>query len=62
MISVYHSPEYKRSFIRRQIRPLYETDEEETEEERAEREAYQSADDDFPMIPDDNASRHGPRR
>ena len=40
-----------------------ETDEEETSEERAEREAYQNADDDdYPMIPDDNAPRHGPRR
>ncbi|MBR3045205.1 MAG: hypothetical protein IKI45_12070 [Oscillospiraceae bacterium] len=40
-----------------------ETDEEETAEERAEREAYQNADDDdYPMIPDDNAPRHGPRR
>lgn len=36
-----------------------ETDEEETAEERAEREAYQNADDDdYPMIPDDNAPRH----
>ena len=40
-----------------------ETDEEETAEERAEREAYQNADDDdYPMIPDDNAPQHGPRR
>ena len=40
-----------------------ETDEEETAEERAEREAYQNADDDdYPMIPDDNAPRHGSRR
>jgi len=40
-----------------------ETDEEETAEERAEREAYQNADDnDYPMILDDNAPRHGPRR
>jgi len=40
-----------------------ETDEDETAEERAEREEYQNADDDdLPMIPDDNAPRHGPRR
>ena len=40
-----------------------ETDEEETAEERAEREAYQNADDDdYPMIPDENAPRRGPRR
>ena len=40
-----------------------ETDEEETSEERAEREAYQNADDDdLPMMPDDNTPRHGPRR
>ena len=40
-----------------------ETDEEETAEERTEREAYQNEDDDdYPMIPDDNTPRHGPRR
>ena len=40
-----------------------ETDEEETAEERAEREAYQNADDDdYPMIPEDNTPRQGPRR
>lgn len=40
-----------------------ETDEEETAEERAEREAYQNADDDdLPMMPDENTTRHGPRR
>ena len=40
-----------------------ETDEEETAEERAERESYQNADDDdYPMIPDDNTPRHGSRR
>ena len=40
-----------------------ETDEDETAEERAEREEYQNADDDdYPMIPDDNTPRHGPRR
>lgn len=40
-----------------------ETDEEETAEERAEREEYQNADDDdLPMMPDDNTPRHGPRR
>ena len=40
-----------------------ETDEDETAEERAEHEEYQNADDDdLPMIPDDNAPRHGPRR
>ena len=40
-----------------------ETDDEESAEERAEREAYLNADDDdYPMIPDDNTPRHGPRR
>lgn len=40
-----------------------ETDEEETAEERAEREAYQKADDDdYPMLPDDNAPARGTRR
>ena len=40
-----------------------ETDEDETAEERAEREEYQNADDDdLPMMPDDNTPRHGPRR
>ncbi|MBQ9905838.1 MAG: hypothetical protein IJM46_03600 [Oscillospiraceae bacterium] len=41
-----------------------ETDAEETAEERAEREAYQSQtdDDNLPMLPDGNASTRGPRR
>ena len=40
-----------------------ETDENETAEERAEREEYQNSDDDdLPMMPDDNTPRHGPRR
>ena len=35
----------------------------ETAEERAEREEYQNVDDDdLPMMPDDNTPRHGPRR